>query len=691
MKTRLCSFVLLLTGCCVVRLPAQAPGQGAVTFRSSTRLIVETVTVKDKNGRPIEGLTADDFTLSENGVPQAISFVEFQRFDATQRPPAATLVPQLPVAVADASPAVAKTIGASGDRSRYRDRRLTVFYFDLTSLSEADLLRAHDAARRFIATRMTAADLVGIITFKDGAVRVRQDFTDNPEVLQSVISDLLDDDKDRDGLPDPEPGMAFGQDDYEFNIFNTDRQLAGLQTAVTMLREVTAQKSLIYVASGLRLNGTDNQAQLRATINAALRANVVIHTIDARGLVAFGPMGDATRPSSGGIEMFTGQASNAVLMNLQRSQDALYALAKDTGGNAFLDSNDLSAGVVAAVEATSSYYLIGYYSTHTARDGRFRRVKVSLRSGLNAELTFRQGYFGDKEFAKFTQADKERQLEDALLLEDPITEITVAVEVNYFQLTRAEYFVPVSVKIPGSELALARRSGAKRTVIDFIGEVKDEYGHTHQNLRDKLDVALDNETAAQLATRPLQIESGFSLLPGRYTIKLLVRDAETGRMGTYQTTFVVPNLEKETDRLRVSSVVLSSQRVRLTESVYSVRQQTAAENANPLVADGEKLMPSITRVFSRRRDLYVFLHAYPRHRAAAQSLMAFVAFYKGDVKVFETPVHAIGAVTTATAVPVELTVPLTSMAPGTYECQVVVLDLEGKKASFWRAPVAIVP
>ena len=86
------------------------------------------------------------------------------------------------------------------------------------------------------------------------------------------------------------------------------------------------------------------------------------------------------------------------------------------------------------------------------------------------------------------------------MLENPVTDITIAMEVNYFQLNRAEYFVPVAVKIPGSELALARRGGAQRTLIDFIGEVKDDYGITIQNVRDKLDIKLSDQTAAQLAT-----------------------------------------------------------------------------------------------------------------------------------------------------------------------------------------------
>src|SRR5260221_230526 len=353
-----------------------------------------------------------------------------------------------------------------------------------------DLMRAYAAGRKFIATQMKAQDLVAIMTFQGGAVKVKHDFTGDRAPLQEVFDTLIyGDDKDGDGISDAtDTGTAFGQDDAEFNILNTDRQLSALQTAATMLRSLPEQKSLVYFASGLRLNGVDNQAQLRATTNAAIRANVAIFPVDARGLVAEAPLGDATRPSPG---------------------------------------------------------IIGFYTTHPERDGRFHRVRISLNGGLSADLSYRQGYFADKEFAKFTSADKERQLEEALMLENPVTEITIAMEVNYFQLNRAEYFVPVAVTIPCSELALARRGGAQRTLIDFIGEVKDDYGLTIQNVRDKLDIKLSDETAAQLARRPIQYETGFTLLPGKYVIKILARDAETGRIGTYQAGFTIPNLNRE--------------------------------------------------------------------------------------------------------------------------------------------------
>jgi hypothetical protein len=280
----------------------------------------------------------------------------------------------------------------------------------------------------------------------------------------------------------------------------------------------------------------------------------------------------------------------------------------------------------------TSYYLIGYYTTHGDADGKFRRVRVALTRGLDAELSYRQGYYADKSYASFTAADKERQLEDALMLENPITDIPIAMEVNYFQLNSAQYFVPVAVKIPGSELALARRGGARRTIIDFIGIVMDEYGYTIQNVRDKLDLRLRDDTAAQLATRPIEYQTGFTLLPGRYVLKLLARDAETGRIGTYQAGFTVPNLNRETIRVPISSVVLGSQRVPLDEALYTVEQRVDVAAVDPLVDRGERLIPSVTRVFDRARDLYVFLQAYQRGAAAQQPLVAFVSLYRDQAK-----------------------------------------------------------
>ena len=200
------------------------------------------------------------------------------------------------------------------------------------------------------------------------------------------------------------------------------------------------------------------------------------------------------------------------------------------------------------------------------------------------------------------------------MLGDPITELTIAMEVGYFQLNRAEYFTPVVVKIPGSELALAKKGGAEHTLLDFIGEIKDEFGTTVSNVRDKVDVKLSDETAAELAKRPIEYDTGFTLLPGKYTIKFLARDAETGRIGTYQSAFMIPNLNKEEKRIAISSVVLSSQRVDMRDALFNAAKDKdkaqIQQSVNPLVQDGTKLIPSVTRVFTQNQDMYVYLQAY---------------------------------------------------------------------------------
>jgi VWFA-related protein len=674
--------------------PAVQPQQ---PIKVTTNLIVEEVSVKDKSGKPVEGLTANDFILTEDGVPQTISFATFERIESAA--PSAAPAPSPAPIVATAPPVTRVQIAPEtpGD-ARYRDHRLLALYFDMSTMQPADQLRAFESALKFIDAQMDASDLMAVMDYNGNGVRVLQDFTGDRAQAKNAVNKLVvglsegfDETTSDDSSADT--GAAFGQDDTEFNIFNTDRQLSALQTAVNMLGNLNEKKALIYFASGLRLNGTDNQAQLVATTNAALRSNVLLYPIDARGLVATAPLGDATQGSNGGIGMFSGTSAQAVTNNFQRSQDTLYALAKDTGGKAMFDNNDLSMGIKQAADSISSYYEIGYYPTKTTADGRFRRIKISLKPGVTAELSYRQGYFGDKQFSKFTATDKERQLEDALMLENPITEINIAMEVNYFQLNSAEYFVPVAVKIPGRELALAKRGGSSETLIDFIGEVKDDFGNTIQNLRDKLNIKLSDSTATQLAKQPLQYETGFTLLPGKYLIKYLARDAETGRIGTYQMPFTVPNLNKEEKRVPISSVVLSSQRMPLGDSIYNVKQKVDAQAADPLILDGQQLMPSVTRVFSKSRDMYVFLQAYERDATTTtRPLVAFVGFYQGQVKTFETAPLAVAQQLDpkSKAVPLRFQLSLDKLPPGQYDCQVTVLDPMGQKVAFWQAPVIIV-
>jgi VWFA-related protein len=675
------------------------------TLSVKVQLVVEAVVVKDKDGKPVQGLTAKDFALTEDGVPQSISFCEHQALSALAAP--------LPVAKPDSEDIkvykkLARTQLATEtvENGRYKNHRLLALYFDMSAMYPADQLRALSAAQKFIRTQLTTVDMVSILRYQGGAVDILQDFTADRNKLLSILETMIvgenpDSAESVDDASSADTGAAFGQDDSEFNVFNTDRQLSALQTAAKMLGQLNEKKSLVYFASGLRLNGIDNQAQLHATVDAAIKAGVSFWPIDARGLVAQAPLGDATQGSPGNSGMYTGGAALANTNNFQQSQDTLFALAGDTGGKALLDNNDLTRGLVNAQESISDYYMIGYYATNMAKNGHFRRIKVSLTKDATAKLDYRQGYFADKEFSKFTSVDKERQLEDALMLEDPVTELSIAMEIDHFQLNRAEYFVPIVVKIPGRELALAKRGGAEHTLIDFVGEIKDLVGgSTVSNVRDNVNIKLSDATAAELAKRPIEYDTGFTLLPGKYMIKFLARDDETGRIGTYQTNFVIPNLNKEEKHIPISSVVLSSQRVDLKEALFdAAKAKDMAKEAavNPLVQDGKKLVPSVTRVFSTTRELFVYFQAYkppePESMVAGGPVFAFVSLYLGGNKVFETPPTAMApnAASRLGTMPMSFNLGVNSLPPGEYDCQVTVLDPETGKATFWRAPILLVP
>ena len=680
----------------------QDKGSG-FTIQVKSQLVVETVVVKDKQGKPINGLTAKDFTLTEDDAPQKIRYCEQQTLPTDAAP--------LPASKSDDEQikiykrlARTQLSNETAGQSQFKDRRLLAFYFDMSAMHPEDQQRALFAAQKFVRTQMTPVDLIAVMRYSGGSVDVLQDFTADRNKLLSILETLVVGEGQGsaelvDDAASADTGAAFGQDSSEFNIFNTDRQLSALQTAARMLGQLTEKKSLLYFSSGLRLNGIDNQAQLRATVDAAVRAGVSFWPIDSRGLVASAPIGDATQGSPGGESMYSGTAAQSLSDSFEHSQDTLFSLAGDTGGKALFNNNDLTQGIRDAQKSLSNYYVLEYYTTNTVENGHFRKVKVTLNNNTEAKLSYREGYYAAKEFTHFTATDKERQLEDALMLGDPITELTVAMELDYFQLNRAEYFVPVVVKIPGRELALAKHGGADHTLIDFVCEIKDDTGgNTVSNLRDNVNIKLTDATAAELSKRPIEYDTGFTLLPGKYTIKLLARDDETGRIGTFETHFVIPNLNKlaqnaGSGRLPISSVVLGSQKVEQRDALYDAeknKDKVKNDASNPLVQGGTKLIPSVTRVFRTNRLLYVFLQAYGG-AVATSPLVASVSLYRDGKQVFSEPPVAVKAEPGSRlgVVPINLQLTLDQLTSGEYSCQVTVLDPAGKRVAFWSAPIVL--
>ncbi|MEI9974004.1 MAG: VWA domain-containing protein [Ignavibacteriota bacterium] len=563
-----------------------APPPPPTKFVINSNLVIVDLTVKDKNGKAIEGLTKDDLVVLEDGKPQAISFFEPQKLTLDPEPPEPP--PSLEDKNALPDPPKTTITSAGKDKVQYHDKRLIALFFDFSNLQIPEQLRAQDAALKFLNEQITTSDRVAVLLFT-AVVSVRTDFTADRTVLTDVIKGLpIGDSSENAAAADDasdngeDTGAAFVADETEFNIFNTDLKLAALEQVVRQLSTLPEKKALVYITGGIsKSGGLENQAQLEASINAAVKSNVAIYPIDARGLMADPPGGAASKASSrGGMSL---SSYNSQRSGINDSQETLVTLAADTGGKPFLDSNDLSLGLKQVQEQYASYYILGYNTTNNNMDGRFRKITVRLKNPIaGARLDFRNGYYGEKVWKSFNGDDKERQLKDALMSDNPATDIPLAVEVDYFRISPTAYFVPVSVKIPGSVIALAQKKAAGETEFDFIGNVMDERKQVQGMVRDFIHIKLPTTDAEKVATRNFHYDAGFTLAPGRYRMRFLVREGQSGKMGTFDTRFVIPDLAADSMTLKTSSVVWSSQRESLKAAVGQAEQITKRNAAaNP--------------------------------------------------------------------------------------------------------------
>jgi VWFA-related protein len=692
----------------LARVEAQQPD-----FTSNTSLVIIDVNVRDKSGKVIPNLTKNDFTLFEDGKAQTISVFDFQKLEGdtllapvpaikplAERPAGATAPAPAPKAAAKAPSA-----STAAPIIRYQDRRLVAMLFDFSTMAIPEQNRIQVAALQFIREQMKPADIVAIMSASTGPLKIVQDFTDDKDRLEEVVKGFQLGQASElagvagnggDSTTGEDTGTAFNADETEFNVFNTDKQLATLESAAKMLAGFPEKKALLYFSSGISKSGNDNQAALDAAVNAAKRSNVAFYPIDARGLVASAPSGDASSASSRGTSAFTGSSMQSGRDSFAASQETLSTLAVDTGGKLFVDDNDLALGMEKARDDIASYYIVGYYSTNIKMDGKYRRVEVKLSKDVQAKLDYRSGYFGQKEFKKFTNTDKEDQLSQALMLGDPVTDLSLTAELDYFRLARDRYFVPFSVKIPGSEIALAKSKGNAQTEFDFIGQVRDTHDKLIAVVRDGIKIKLSEQTAAQLSAAPLAYDTGFTLPPGKYSFKFLARENETGKMGTYETKFTIPDLAPDQPALKTSSVIWSNQRQALNDSLASADNKKKLVESDPLVQDGRKLIPSITHVFRKDQNLYVYLEVYDPGVTGAQampSVAATLTFYRGKTKSFESqPVRMDAfAQKRAQTLPIEFQAPLAQLAPGRYTCQVNIVDENGRKFGFARTEIVVLP
>ncbi len=689
------SLTLLLAAAPAV--PQQA------SFHATTTLVNVNVNVVGRDGKPVANLTREDFILLEDGKPQQILSCDFQHLAGEKLPPI-----EAPALKSRPAPTPASTPKPKLEVTQARDHRLIILFFDFSSMEPAEQFRAEDAAIRFLNTQMTTSDLVSIEVLASSLDTV-QPFTADREALITSIHKLRIGDSSElasmgdTGADSQDQSGMFTADETEFNIFNTDRKLSALQDAARSLAEYPQKKALVYISSGVEKTGLDNQSQLEATINTAVRANVAFYPIDARGLMASAPGGDASQTGAVGNKLYSGAGQKSLQDSFQNQQETLFTLASDTGGKALLDSNDLTLGIRQVQQDIDSYYTLSYSSTNKAEDGRYRRIEVRLAprlASLHARLDYRKGYYASTTFARMNSADKEALLQQAMESKNPVTDLPIAVEVDYFRLAKAKYFVPVSVKIPGSALVFRGKGARQATALDFIAQVSDTAGKPMSAVRDEIPLKLDTATVGEVTRSNIQYDTGFTLGPGKYRIEFVARENGEGKIGTFTAPFTVPDLTSG-GALRVSSLILSNQRQALKQQIAAAKNGKKALAEDPLIdSQGRKLVPNVTRVFRNGQTMFAYLELYdPVHPQTANgdplpmvSVAASLAFYRNGEKVSETPASHLSRdeAQRDAVVPVRFEVPLKDLPAGRYVCQVNLIDEAGRKFAFPRGEFAIV-
>ncbi|MBZ5509618.1 MAG: VWA domain-containing protein [Acidobacteriia bacterium] len=651
-------------------LPGQQQGGALYRFRVETDVVLANVVVRDKSGAIVRGLKKEDFTLYEDGKQQRIDSFDFEQTDtqAVPQPAQAVLVaPRTTPSV----PVVKPT-----DKLEFRDHRIVVLFFDLTSMQPEEIERAVQAAQKFVDKQMTPSDMVAVISLAS-SLQVNQDLTSDHDLLVKALARMNPSSGggfdagitgDTEGTADT--AQPFTPDDTEYNIFNTDRRLEALQSLADSLSRIEQKKSVIYFSSGMDKTGIENQSQLRNAINRAVRGNVAIYPMDMRGLQAIIPGGEAQQASLRGTSPYSGASVRNAFDSNFSTQETLVTLAADTGGRAFLDSNDFGAVFKKVQEDTSAYYVLGYRSSNPARDGRFRKITVKT-SVPNVKIEFRKGYYAPRDFAHSNKDDREQQLLDELSSELSSTDLDVFLSAAYFRLSDSRFYVPVSLVVPGSEIPFTQSGDKDKATLDIIGVVRDELQRPVGNVRDTVKLNLDE--SQQVRRKNVQYQAGFTLPPGKFHLKFVLRENQSGRLGSFETDVVIPDYKREKAPLKLSSVVMGTQ----------IQNAGKRNSENVLAKDGEELIPNVLHVFSPSQHLYFYYEVYEpvkdTHAADKTKqirLLTSIQFFQGRVKAFETPLveaHQLTAPDRKAAV-FQFDVPLSQLKPGLYTCQVTVID-----------------
>ena len=535
------------------------------TFKVRVNNVLVRVVVRDSHGKVVPNLKKEDFQLYDGRKLQAIT--SFAIENPRTHTVALTTTPE-PVGSSDADPASVKAAALP--------QRFVSMVFDDMHMSMQDAVFVRDSATRFFSA-LAPSDRVSMNTTSG---QLTQDFTDDHSLLEKALLGIVPrplSHHDATDCPDisyyqadlisnknDTQALAVATEDTIQCAFNGDtRMQAAAQGQAQMmaqrvvsegdseteyayrhleaiLRRMTSlpgQRVIVLVSPGFIMSKLQNDAS--DLVDRATRANVVINTIDARGLYVPDVMGDIANPPRDSLRT-AGYKSTYRVAAQSAQEDVLAEFADGTGGKFYHNRNDVDAAMREAGAAPEVSYVLGFSPQNLKFDGRFHTLKVGLTTKEKFNVQARHGYFAPRSASDPAQITKE-EIQEALFSQEEILDIPVDLQTQYFKNDQAEARLSVLTHLDVKSVRFRKALGRNNDRLTIVTGIFDENGQYVTGVEKIIDMKLRDTTYERLSHSGLTVKSSFDVKPGTYLVRLVVRDAEGAQMAARNGAVVIPN------------------------------------------------------------------------------------------------------------------------------------------------------
>ena len=591
------------------------------------------VLVKDKKGKYIPDLKAEDFTVYENGVAQKIEF-----FDAP-------LAGSPKTSATSTNPARAQTETVDPN---VPTRNFVALVVDSQTTDITNLKQVREGTIKYIREQITDSDVVALLTVTNG-LQLLQPFTHDKAKLIAALENLgvraNSKNSERQDIADninalrgelqianeapttsiQSPGA--GSNAARIMIMRTMlAQFIKLRSALSLqqsrpilaaiaaicegLRPIPGKKTLVLFSQGF-VTPAVLDWQVQSTIDLANRANVAIYIIDSAGLKARAPDTTALGTNSplAGISAATSQEQriravggetvfdNSRQEGLGREYDILYRISGDTGGRFLKGNNDIGQGLERINQEIQARYTIAYRSTNQNFDSSFRKVKIEVHRP-DAQVVSRSGYYAipPEDIVLLSPADKKLFENFGTIMSNPA--MPVSTSLSHYRFRDGLYVVPLAIELSPEAVEFERKGEKRSMQLEVVGVLKITPDKPLSRLGGQFDVNLTDSEYQSIVTNKIYYRQDLQLTPGDYTIDLIVKDRKSGKMSARREHVVLPDMDAE---FAATPLVLSR---------YVEAANPQASEPDVFTIKKTSIRPSAARQFRPTDNLVMFLNIY---------------------------------------------------------------------------------